>query len=166
MYRKTSVVIAVLAAAGISAWLWLNPFGLNRAPEVTFSTLKGEKIAMRDLRGQPVLVTFWATTCSVCLKEMPHLIELYKEFGNRGFELIGVAMAYDPPNRVLELASERRLPYPIALDLDGSLASAFGGVTLTPTSFLIAPDGSITRHKAGETDLSGLRQQVEDLLSS
>ena len=136
------------------------------APEVTFSTLEGEKIAMRELRGRPVLITFWATTCAVCLKEMPHLVELYEELGNRGFELIGVAMAYDPPNRVLELAAERRLPYPIALDLDGSLAAAFGNVRLTPTSFLVAPDGRIVQHKVGEMDLAGLRRQVETLLSA
>lgn len=97
---------------------------------------------------------------------MPHLIELYEEFRDRGFELIGVAMAYDPPNRVLELASQRRLPYSIALDLDSSLASAFGDVKLTPTSFLIAPDGKIIRHKVGEMDIIDLRQRIEDLLSS
>ena len=96
---------------------------------------------------------------------MPHLVELYEEFGNGGFELIAVAMAYDPPNRVLELAVERRLPYPVALDLDGSLAAAFGDVKLTPTSFLVAPDGRIIRHRVGEMDLAGLRRQIEDLLS-
>ena len=158
------VLIFVLAVAGISLWLSSSPFGLKQAPEVTFSTLDGEKINMRELRGRPVLVTFWATTCQSCLKEMPHLVELYKEFENDGFELIGVAMSYDPPNRVLELATERRLPYPVALDLDGALAAAFGKVTLTPTSFLVAPDGRIIRHEIGEMDVARLRRQIETLL--
>ena len=162
--KETIAVIFILAVAGMSLWLWNSPSGLKWAPDVTFTTLEGEKIGMGELRGQPVLVTFWATTCPGCLKEMPHLVELYEELGNAGFELIGVAMSYDPPNRVLELTRERQLPYPIALDLDGALAAAFGNVMLTPTSFLIGPDGRIIRHRIGEMDITELRQQVESLL--
>lgn len=162
--KETIAAIFILAVAGLSFWLWTSPSGLKWAPDVTFTTLKGEKLNIGELRGQPVLVTFWATTCPGCLKEMPHLVELYEELGNAGFELIGVAMSYDPPNRVLELTTERQLPYPIALDLDGALAAAFGNVMLTPTSFLIDPDGRIIKHKIGEMDIGELRQQIENLL--
>ena len=162
--KETVAAIFILAIAGLSFWLWTSPSGLKWAPDVTFTTLEGEKLNMGELRGRPVLVTFWATTCPGCLKEMPHLVELYEELGNAGFELVGVAMSYDPPNRVLELTAERQLPYPIALDLDGALAAAFGNVMLTPTSFLIDPDGRIIKHKIGEMDMAELRQQVESLL--
>ena len=164
--KEALAIIFILAIAGASLWLWTSPSGIKNAPEVTFSTLKGEKITMQQLRGRPVLVTFWATTCPGCLKEMPHLVELYEEYETGGFELIGVAMSYDPPNRVLELATERQLPYPIALDLDGGLAYAFGNVMLTPTSFLIAPDGKIIKHKIGEMDINELRRQIETLMHS
>ena len=162
--KETIAAIFIVAVAGLSFWLWTSPSGLKWAPDVTFTTLKGEKLNIGELRGRPVLVTFWATTCPGCLKEMPHLVELYEELGNAGFELIGVAMSYDPPNRVLELTTERQLPYPIALDLDGALAAAFGNVMLTPTSFLIDPDGRIIKHKIGEMDIGELRQQIENLL--
>ena len=162
--RESIAVIFILAVAGLSFWLWTSPSGLKWAPDVTFTTLEGEKLDMGELRGRPVLVTFWATTCPGCLKEMPHLVELYEELGAAGFELIGVAMSYDPPNRVVELSAERQLPYPIALDLDGALAAAFGNVMLTPTSFLIDPDGRIVKHKIGEMDIAELRRQVEGLL--
>ena len=162
--KESLAVIFILVIAGMSIWLWTSPSGLKWAPEVTFSTLEGEKINMQELRGRPVLVTFWATTCPGCIKEMPHLVELYEEYANGGFELIGVAMSYDPPNRVLELAAERQLPYPIALDLDGGLASAFGNVMLTPTSFLIDPDGKVIKHKIGEMDIVKLRRQIETLI--
>ena len=162
--KEIIAVVFVAAIAGISLWLWLSPSGLERAPEVTFSILDGRKIKMQELRGKPVLVTFWATTCSGCLKEMPHLVELYEEFGKNGFELIGVAMAYDPPNQVLELTTTRRIPYPISLDIDGAIATAFGNVMLTPTSFLIAPDGKVVKHKIGEMDIYKLRRQIQNLL--
>lgn len=162
--REIIAVVLVVAVAGITLWLWVSPSGLKRAPDVTFSTLDGRKINMQALRGKPVLVTFWATTCPGCLKEMPHLVELYEEFGRDGFELIGVAMAYDPPNQVLALTTERRIPYPVSLDIDGAIATAFGNVMLTPTSFLIAPDGKVIRHKIGEMDIYQLRRQIERYL--
>ena len=150
----TGTCILVLAVlAGVLA-LHPNRYGL--APEVTFKIIDGRQINMKDLRGRPVLVTFWATTCSTCLGEMPHLISLYNELSGKGFEIIGVAMAYDPPNRVLELA--------IALDIDSSVAHAFDGVTLTPTSVLIAPDGRIITHNVGALNMQELRAQIMDML--
>ena len=147
----------------LALWLWISPAGLEQAPEATFSIIDGRKIQLRALRDRPVLVTFWATTCPGCIKEMPHLVELYEEFGGQ-MELIGVAMSYDPPNRVLELARKRQLPYPVSLDLDGALAGAFGNVMLTPTSFLIAPGGKVVKHKIGEMDMGQLRRQLQTLL--
>jgi len=94
---------------------------------------------------------------------MPHLVELYHELGAEHFEIIGVAMSYDPPNQVLALTTERQLPYPISLDIDGTIATAFGNVMLTPTSFLIAPDGKIIRHKIGEMDIASLKVEIKNL---
>ncbi len=162
--KETLAGLFILTVAGLSLWLWLTPSGLKWAPDVTFTTLQGERLHLDALRGRPVLVTFWATTCPGCLQEMPHLVELYEALGSSRVELIGVAMSYDPPNRVLELATERQLPYPVALDLDGALAAAFGDVMLTPTSFLIDPEGRIVRHSIGEMDMSELRQDIENLL--
>ena len=137
----------ILLLVTVTGWLWLSPQGLTMAPTVTFKTIDGRQINLQDLRGNPVLVTFWATTCPGCIKEMPHLISLYKELSQDGFEIIGVAMSYDPPNRVIELINKRRVSYPIALDPDGSIAKAFDNVLLTPTSFLISPEGFVCPHR-------------------
>ena len=74
-------------------------------------------------------------------------------------------MAYDPPNQVLTLSKARRIPYPIALDIQSRAADAFGDVRLTPTSFLIAPDGRIVHQKIGELDMNTLRSLVLDMLA-
>ena len=119
---------------------------------------------MQALRGRPALINFWASDCPSCLEEMPHLAGLHHRFSDDGLALVGVAMAYDPPNRVLELAERRRLPYPIALDLDGALALAFGNVSVIPTTFLIAPDGNIVRRYVGLPDMAQLRREIAVLL--
>ena len=144
----------------VMALLYLVPGPVRAAPNVTFQTLKGPKIELQSVRGKPVLVNFWATTCSVCMEEMPHLIELYNELNPDGFEMVGVAMSYDPPNQVLELTEATQLPYNISLDLDSAIAHAFDEVQLTPSSFLIDPEGNIVLYKLGALDLPALRHQI------
>lgn len=160
---RIAIVIAciILVAAGV---LWLVPGGLDRAPDVTFKTLDGDRFELAGLRGNPVLVTFWATSCRSCVKEIPHIIALHDEFGPAGLHIFGVAMAYDPPNHVLEFTRSRELPYRIALDIDGEVARAFGDVMLTPTTFLIGPDGRVAVHKIGEFDSEDMHRRIHRML--
>ncbi len=164
--KAKDIAIAGFAVAliGLLSYLWLSPGGLKQAPELTFTSIEGETIPLASLRGRPVLVTFWATTCPGCMEEMPHLIELYHELHPQGLEIIGVAMAYDPPNQVLTVVEQRQVPYTIALDLKEQAAQAFGDVRLTPTTFLIAPDGRIVQQKIGELDLQRVRQEILAML--
>ncbi len=163
--KDSLITTFAVALIGALAWLWFAPAGLQRVPDITFATIDGRKLSTTELRGQPVLVNFWATTCPGCVKEMPHLAELYEELNPQGLEIIGVAMAYDPPNRVIELSKAREITYPIALDIQSEAATAFGNVRLTPTTFLIAPDGRVVHQKAGELDIGKVRNLVTDMLA-
>jgi len=167
MLKKNTFIslIAVLISVTI-VWVWLTPGTPSTAPDVALKIIDGRKIELKKLKGQPVLVTFWATTCAGCVKEMPHLVALYKELAPQGLEIVGVAMSYDPPNQVLEMTKRKQIPYPIALDIDGSVANAFGNVTLTPTSFLIAPDGTIVKHKIGKMDMKKIKDYVIAMLAA
>jgi thiol-disulfide isomerase/thioredoxin len=157
-------VLAVVIVAGLGL-LWLAPAASQRTPLVNLTTLHGESLSMASLRGRPVLVNFWATSCPGCIKEMPKLAELYREFAPQGLEVIGIAMAYDPPDRVVALSSDRKIPYPIALDINSELARAFGGVELTPTSLLIAPDGQVVLRESGRLDVQKVREMVAAMLT-
>lgn len=155
-----------LALVGALAYVWLSPGGLKQAPDVALRTIDGNEIHLAQLRGKPVLVTFWATSCPGCVKEIPHLIDLYREFAPQGLQLVAVAMSYDPPDHVLAMRDTRQIPYPIALDITGDAARAFGDVRLTPTSFLIAPDGRIVRQKIGEMEMTDVRAQILAMLGA
>jgi peroxiredoxin len=163
--RDSLIATFAVALIGALAWLWFAPTGLQQVPDITFATIDGRKLSTTKLRGQPVLVNFWATTCPGCIKEMPHLAELYDELSPQGFEIIGVAMAYDPPNQVIALSKARGINYPVALDIQSEAATAFGDVRLTPTTFLIAPDGSVAHQEIGELDLGKVRNLVTDMLA-
>lgn len=164
--KDSLIALVVLVLIGLLGYLWFAPAGLRHAPDISLTTLDGSKLALRDLRGKPVLVTFWATTCPGCIKEMPHLIDLHNEYGPRGFKLIGISMPYDPPNQVFELVKRRGLPYTIAFDIQGEATRAFGNIRLTPTTFLIAPDGRIVQHTIGDLDITALRARIEAMLAT
>jgi peroxiredoxin len=164
--RKALITLFAFALLGTLAWLWLAPAGLKARPDISLMTIKGEEIQLASLQGKPLLVTFWATTCPGCIREIPHLIELYDELAPQGLEIIGIAMNYDPPNRVLAMSKARNIPYPIALDIHADAARAFGNVRLTPTSFLMAPDGRIVYQKVGAINMVRLREDILGMLGS
>ena len=135
----------------------------TKAPDETFTTITGKKIALKDLRGKPVIVTFWATDCPACIKEIPDLINLYTHYHKQGLEIIAVAMYYDPPNHVVSMTEDQQLPYYVALDLKAEHAHAFGGVQLIPSTFLISPDGLIVLKKTGTFDPAEMKTRIETL---
>jgi peroxiredoxin len=145
-------------------YLWFSPAGVKSAPDYTFKIVDGRSISMTSLRGKPVIISFWATSCPGCIKEMPHLIELYHDYEKQGLEIIGIAMAYDPPNHVMEMRKRKNIPYPISLDIDSSAATAFGEVSLTPTSILISPEGKIVMQKTGALDMAQVRQHIQSMI--
>lgn len=162
--EKRLAGLLALALIAAIACLWLFTARPQTAPDIAVKTLDGEVIDLGALRGRPLLVSFWATTCAACVKELPELIALYHELAPKGLQVIAVAMPDDPPNRVIAMRDARRIPYPIALDLDAGVAMAFGGVSMTPTTFLIAPDGRVITHNTGRMDVEKMRRRILNLL--
>jgi peroxiredoxin len=155
-------IIAVIAA-GSAAYLGYSE--TKPAPPATFTSIKGERVTTADLRGRVVLLNFWATDCVVCVREMPRLTETYRKFASRDFEMIAVAMRYDPPNYVLRYAEQNALPFKVALDPMGELAKAFGDVRLTPTTIVIDKQGNMIKRIIGEPDFSDLDALIERSLA-
>jgi peroxiredoxin len=162
--KKLVVAMVVVIAAGIAGWFIWRP--VQAAPNVTFASIDGQRIALQDLRGKVVLVKFWATDCVTCIKQMPSTIADYNRYAPQGFQTVAVAMQYDPPNYVLNYAQTRKLPFTVALDTQGQLAQAFGNVQLTPTAFLIDKQGRIIKRYLGEYDPKEFHAQVEKALAA
>jgi peroxiredoxin len=155
----------LLSTAILLPALWLGfDTPLPPAPDVTFTTITGKNIALKALRGKPVIVTFWATDCPSCIKEVPHLLDLYARYHPQGLEIIAVAMYYDPPNHVVTMTGDLRLPYPVALDLKADIAHAFGDVQLTPSTFLISPGGRIALKTTGAFDAADMKTRIETFI--
>lgn len=155
MARRVLGNLALLAAVLGAGWLlWPQD---RPMPAVSFNLIDGRTLDSSELLGRSVLVNFWSVSCEVCLRDMPRLTRIQESLAGDRFTVLGVAAAYDPPPAVIETAGRLKPGYPIALDVHGELARAFGGVDATPTSFLVAPDGTIRYTEHGPLDESRLR---------
>jgi peroxiredoxin len=156
-----AVAVLAVAAAGYFSFSSAKP-----APDVTFTSLAGEKISMQSLRGKVVMVNFWATSCATCIKEMPDMVQTYNKYKDRGLEFIAVAMSYDPPNYVQNYARTRNLPFKVALDTQGEVAKSFDDVKLTPTTYVIDRSGNVIKRYVGEPDFAALHRLLEQALAA
>jgi peroxiredoxin len=164
--RRHVATFALAAAVALGAWLALRG-GVMReaAPAVNYVLLDGQRLSTQQLKGQVVLVNFWATSCTTCVAEMPEIVATFEKYKRRGYQTVAVAMSYDPPVYVSNFAQSRKLPFGVAIDNTGELARSFGQVQLTPTSFLINKRGEIVKRYTGTPDFAALHTLVEQLLA-
>ncbi len=158
--NRSNIILPIILISLVIALL----YSLNQkpqAPDVTFTTIEGKKIKMADLKGKIVLVNFWATSCSGCIKEMPELITTYNQYQNKGLELVAVAMSYDPPSHVLNYSQINKLPFPVMHDSYEEVASKFKDVRLTPTTYVIDKQGKIIKQILGVINFKELNQLLD-----
>ena len=116
------------------------------APDFQLTDIDGNSIRLADLRGKAVLLNFWATWCPPCKIEMPWFVDIQKQYGPQGLQIVGVAMDEgDAHDAVAKFAREMGLNYPVLLGND-KVADQYGGVDALPTTFYIGRDGKfVTR---------------------
>jgi peroxiredoxin len=119
---------------------------------------------MEELRGQVVLVNFWATWCPPCRAEMPGFQDVYEDRRAQGFTVVGISTDQLPREQVAAWLRERGIAYPVALATAESVAG-FGGVASLPTSFLIDRRGNIRYAVRGIFAELTLRAAVDRLLA-
>ena len=159
LYNKLRWVILVITLSAA-----LNVHAQTKASTaITFTTMEGQQIRLSDLRGKIVLINFWATSCGICLAEMPDLIKTYQQYHKRGFEVIAVAMHYDQLGDIKAYVRKQGLPFPVVFDRDGSLAREFEQVGGTPTTFLIDRSGRRISKTVGIIDFGKLRAFLESV---
>lgn len=156
--RRWLLLVLLLAVAAFASFQLLAP----RAGAPDFLLLNGKRLAQAELRGRPLLLVFWATNCPPCVHEAPQLAELYRARRAQEFEIVAVAMPYDPPANVLAFTRAQSLPYKVALDLDGAVTRHYQ-VGPIPRALLFDAAGGRVWDKLGALDLGELRADLARL---
>ena len=123
----------------------------------------GGALHLAGLRGKPLLINFWATWCAPCVREMPEIDRFHREFGPRGWQVLGLAI--DGPMPVRAFLSRVKVGFLIGLagmdgtDLMHGLGNPSGGL---PFSVMIGADGRVLRRKLGETRFDQLAAWAAD----
>jgi cytochrome c biogenesis protein CcmG/thiol:disulfide interchange protein DsbE len=115
------------------------------APDFLLSVPGSDQpVRLSDLRGQPVLVNFWATWCTPCRTEMPDLQAAYDTEG----VIVLAVNSQESEAAVVSFMDEFGLTFPAALDLDGSVREHYGVIGL-PATFFIDADGILRARNFG-----------------
>jgi thiol-disulfide isomerase/thioredoxin len=133
------------------------------APDFALQSLQGDTLRLSSLKGKVVLVDFWATWCGPCKAELPHLVDLYGKYKDKGLEIVGIAD--DPSERadVAPFVKRAGLPYPVVYG-EPSVGQRFGGIIGYPTLFVVDRKGQVVKKFIGYTDISVIEQLVTQLL--
>jgi thiol-disulfide isomerase/thioredoxin len=129
-----------------------EPWRGGATPPLVLKDLEGREVRLDAYRGRTVIVNFWATWCAPCVEEMPSLGRLRERFAAQGLEVIGVNFQ-ENAQRIRPFLARYGLDFPVVRDHDGS-ARAGWGVSVFPSSFVIAPDQSVAFVVVGEADWS------------
>ncbi len=134
------------------------------APDFTLKTLDGKTLRLSDLRGKTVVLNFWATWCPPCKVELPWFVDLQKQYGSQGLEIVGISEDEGGKEKVAQFAKEMGVNYTIAVD-DNSVSTKYGDVEDLPTTFYINRDGKIVEYAMGLLDRSEIEQKMKSALS-
>jgi thiol-disulfide isomerase/thioredoxin len=161
-------VASAAVAAGAAAYLWQRRAqtlpGDARLWSLEFETPSQSRLAMTSLRGQPLVLNFWATWCPPCVREMPALDRFFHDHMARGWRVLGIAADNAAPVR--EFLARSPVAFPIALagfagvELSRDLGNTSGGL---PFTVIYDSRGRVARRHIGETHYEQLTVWAEGI---
>ncbi len=136
------------------------------APAFKGALLHGGQQSLESLKGQVVLLDFWATWCPPCVASLPGLQKVHQDYADRGFTVLGINQEPGVESKVRAFLEARQVTFPSVVDTGNtaSIAEKYGVHTF-PTSFLIDRDGIIRHSYRGPPRHSTLVKDIEAVLA-
>jgi thiol-disulfide isomerase/thioredoxin len=132
------------------------------APGILTHDLSGTVVSSASWQGKVTLVTFWATWCGPCRREIPELINLQKQYAGE-LQIIGISVDDDPPERVKAFADNAGINYPVIMATP-EIVRNYGGVPALPTTFVLSKDTGVVAKHVGLYPASVFDREIRALL--
>jgi thiol-disulfide isomerase/thioredoxin len=158
----TPAAINVAMVTGVEGVLGADKL----APNFKWKGADGKDRSLKDYRGKVVMLNFWGTWCPPCRAELPDIVKLRNELGDKGFEVIGLGVGEMPKGgktveqNVADFAQKNSLHYPLLIASD-DLISAYGGISGVPTTFILNGEGKVIDKMVGMRDAETFRQSIQ-----
>jgi peroxiredoxin len=131
-WLSACVLLAATAKAEISS---------GAAPDFTLKSHSGKNMRLSELRGEVVMINFWASWCGPCRQEMPLLDELYSQYQPMGFTILGVNVEEDS-NKAKALLDDIPVSFPVLFDTSSQVSKLYDVVAM-PSTVLVDRDGNV-----------------------
>lgn len=173
--RTMKVLLGLVAALGLSGVVYLGVLEAQRArlvpdgttaPSMEMQRHGGGTLKLEELKGQVVMLDFWATWCPPCREEMPALVKLAKEYEPQGLVFVAASRDDGPrASRLVDAFVKRHLPdlQPYVVYASDDVARAFQ-VTALPTLYFLDRDGKVMDAQRGALSEDALRRRIERAL--
>ncbi len=146
--RETKFHVAALLTGLLAlSWPALATNGAPPAPEFRLANRAGGELSLSGLRGQVVMINFWASWCAPCRQEFPALDEIYRKYKPMGFAIVGINVESEKADAERFLGM-RPVTFPILFDPDNRVSASYG-VSAMPTTVLVDRQGRLRwQHRA------------------
>ncbi|HVK53820.1 MAG TPA: TlpA disulfide reductase family protein [Burkholderiales bacterium] len=171
--RRVGLLVGLGLALGVCAFLWTTIAPRDTAPTISptalyttqLRSLDGKLIALGQWEGKVLLINFWATWCSPCREEIPHLIEAQKRYSAKGVEIIGIAI--DTSEKVEPFSRKMGINYSIFLEEERgvALSKRLGNrAGVLPFTVIIDREGRVAFVTTGTITSEQIDEQIQKVI--
>jgi cytochrome c biogenesis protein CcmG/thiol:disulfide interchange protein DsbE len=168
--KRTGLIVAfavILALLGLLAWglrkVQAGPVESGMAPDFTLTSFDGRTLTLSELRGQVVIINFWASWCPPCREEAAYLEQTWRKYKNKGVIFIGVDWV-DTEKEALAYMDEFDLTYFNGPDIGTRIAQAYN-IQGVPETFYVAKNGELRGVHIGPLKSPELDEKIDELLA-
>lgn len=135
----------------------------KKSPDISFSDLDGHRYHLSDFRGKVVVVNFFKSDCPPCMVELRELAKLYRKYEKDGLMIISLMIDEEGLPLLPRIVEAKGITYPVGLASE-EVIQAFGGVYITPTTFIIDRQGEVVKRFIGYAGREYLEKKIRKYL--
>lgn len=159
---KKTALLTVVCHLMLGLFLSAGEGSEKSIPDITLTNLQGEKISLMSLKGNIIIVNFWATWCPPCITEIPDFIEAYRQYRDKGLVIIGISLDEGGTSVVKRFAAANSINYPVVM-MNRQIYQSFDIGKFIPVTFVFDRQGKLVQKKVGpmsKKDIDGIFQTL------